>query len=187
MAHKFDPEKIERLLSEERVREIAPEEALRTAGLMEGDIFADIGSGPGFFSLPASRIVGDYGIVFAIDTQEEMLLYIRDHNPPQNIVLLKSEENSIPLADQEADFALLAYMLHEAEDKVFFLEEVKRILREGGILFVIDWVKQEEEKGPPVHERLTQDESISLLRQAGFRDFKTSRLNPSHYAITAKR
>ncbi|MBI5588290.1 MAG: methyltransferase, partial [Deltaproteobacteria bacterium] len=66
MAHKFNPEHIARLLSTARKKAIDPEKVLCDAGLKEGDFFADIGSGPGFFSIPASKIVGVRGVVFAI-------------------------------------------------------------------------------------------------------------------------
>ncbi len=181
--HKFDPKKIDRLMSKERDEELDPEGLLRLCGLKE----ADIGSGPGFFSIPASRIVGPYGVVFAIDTQEEMLLHLRDADPPQNIVLIKSEEESIPLADGEADFCLVAFVLHEAADADSFLKEVKRILRPEGTLLVIDWVKKAEEKGPPLEERIDAPDASALLNNAGFTSITASPLTPSHYKITAIR
>lgn len=185
--HKFDPAKIDRLMSKEREKELDPEGLLRLCGLKEDDIFADIGSGPGFFSIPASRIVGPYGVVFAIDTQEKMLLHLRDADPPQNIVLIKSEEESIPLADGEADFCLVAFVLHEAADAAVFLKEVKRILRPEGTLLVIDWVKKAEEKGPPLKERIDVADAASLLAKAGFGSIVSGPLTQSHYKITASR
>lgn len=186
MTHKFDPAHIEKLLSSERQSDLRPEELLRAEGLKEGDFFADIGSGPGFFTIPAAKIVGPQGVAFAIDTQAEMLIYLRDRlEPPENVVLLKSEEDSIPLGDSEADFALLAYVLHEAEDKAAFLREVRRVLRPSGKLLVIDWKKQAEEKGPPLEERLSEADSIGLLQKAGFSKPEASSLNPSHYKISA--
>lgn len=186
MGHKYDPQKLDRLMSEERAKELSPEKLLRDEGLKEGDFFADIGSGPGFFSIPAARIVGERGIVFAIDTQKEMLLDLRDkRNPPQNIVLLLSEEDNIPVGDSEADFAFLAFVLHEVDNTGVFLKEIRRILREGGKFLVVDWKKQQEEKGPPIEERLTEEEVSRLLEKAGFKDIKTAPINQSHYKVSA--
>lgn len=185
--HKFDPAKIDRLMSKEREKELDPEGLLRSCGLKEDDVFADIGSGPGFFSIPASGIVGPYGVVFAIDTQEEMLLHLRDADPPQNIILLRSDEDSIPLANAEVDFALIAFVLHEAANAESFLKEVRRILRPEGTLLVIDWVKKSEEKGPPLKERIDEADARALLSKAGFTSIAASSLTPSHYRITASR
>lgn len=183
--HKFDPHHIDRLLSEERSKEIAPEALLRDSGLSPGHVFADIGCGPGSFTFPASSIVGARGKVYAIDTQEEMLSILRKRNPPSNCVILKSEENRIPLEDSSVDLALLGYMLHEAEDKNVFLKEVRRILKGEGILLVLDWKKISEDKGPPMEERLSEDTVKGLLKDAGFGGIKVSSLTGSHYRITA--
>jgi ubiquinone/menaquinone biosynthesis C-methylase UbiE len=43
-----------------------------------GDIVLDIGCGPGFFTLPVSRKVGDTGLVFAVDLQDGMLEILKE-------------------------------------------------------------------------------------------------------------
>ena len=184
--HKFDPARIELLLSPDREKDMAPEALLRGEGLKAGDSFADIGCGPGFFSIPASRIVGGSGHVYAIDAQEEMLEILKKRTPPGNCSLMRSGENSIPLDDGSADFALLAYVLHESENKTLFLKEVKRVIRGGGKLLILDWKKKREEEGPPVWERLPLKTVRELLRGAGFIGIKSSSLNPSHYKIVAQ-
>ncbi|MDO8426411.1 MAG: methyltransferase domain-containing protein [Deltaproteobacteria bacterium] len=183
--HKFDPQHIERLTSEERYREIRPEGILRDAGLKEGDSIADIGCGPGFFTIPASKIAGPTGLVYAIDTQEEMLASLISKGLPPNIIPKRSGEHSFPIEDGRLDFALIAYVLHETEDKTLFLKEVKRVLRAGGALLIIDWKKIKEEKGPPVEERLTEADCTGLLEDSGFSSIKSSSLNPSHYKVSA--
>lgn len=186
--HKFNPEHLGRLVSAEREKELCPERVLREAGLRPGDVFADIGSGPGFFTIPAAAIVGPSGMAFAIDTQEEMLLDLRDRrSPPDNVILLKSEEYEIPLAEFEADFALLAYVLHETGDKTRLLREIGRVLRPGGTLLVIDWVKKAEEKGPPVEERIADKDARAFVEEAGFDVVQLSPMNPSHYKVLARR
>jgi ubiquinone/menaquinone biosynthesis C-methylase UbiE len=37
--------------------------------LKEGDTAVDVGSGPGFFSVPMARMVGERGLVVAVDIQ----------------------------------------------------------------------------------------------------------------------
>src|SRR3989338_4846375 len=111
MAHKFDPQHIDRLLNADRFKEINPRELLASTGLKAGYVFADVGCGPGFFTLPAAEIVGTKGSVHAIDTQQEMLDALKKRNPPACVHIVKSGEQSIPLKDKEADMALLAYVL----------------------------------------------------------------------------
>lgn len=185
--HKYSPEKIGRLLRPARAREIRPLAVLKDTGLKKGDSFADIGSGPGFFSFPASRIVGKDGVVYAIDTQKEMLEGLKSQSPPPNIIPVLSGENSIPLEPSIIDFALVAYVLHETEDKARFLKEIRRIMKPGARLLVIDWKKKKEEHGPPRDERLSIKTVEGLLRKAGFASVKASPLNSSHYRVQALR
>ena len=69
MPRKFDPRNRELLLSEERHTQLQPRALLRQMGLKSGDIMADIGAGPGFFTVPAAEIVGERGMVLAADIQ----------------------------------------------------------------------------------------------------------------------
>lgn len=188
MTHKFNLEHTDRLMSMEREKELSPEKILREAGLKPGQIFADIGAGAGFFTIPAARIIGQSAIAFAVDTQAEMLIDLRDRrNPPDNVVLLKSEEYEIPIGDFEADFTLLAYVLHETPDKARLLKEVRRVMRPGATLLLLDWVKKAEEKGPPLEERVSDKEARALVEEAGFDVVQLSPLNPSHYRIIARK
>jgi ubiquinone/menaquinone biosynthesis C-methylase UbiE len=181
--HKFDPEHTQMLVSEERRSKIQPEIVLRDAGLKDGDVFADIGCGPGFFTMPASAIVGPSGKVYAIDTEIKMLKELEKGALPVNVVPVRSEENKIPLGSEAIDFALLAYVLHETEDKVLFLREIMRILKKDGVFLVLDWKKKKEDEGPPIEERLSERDVVRLLRDAGFGHVMATDLNESHYRV----
>lgn len=185
--HKFNPEHIERLLGEDRRRELPPEEFLRAEGLKAGDRMADVGCGPGFFTFAASGIVGPNGKVYAIDTQEEMLAELNKRGPAPNVVPVLSGESRIPLEDSSADFVLLVHVLHEAEDMGVFLAELKRILSPGGRLVLVDWKKKVEEKGPPVEERVKEAEAKGYVEGAGFIGVSSVSLSDSHYKITGSK
>ena len=72
MPTKFDTRNKDLLLSEARQETLKPEELLRSLGLRAGQTIADIGCGPGFFTVPAARIVGEDGHVYAADIQGDM-------------------------------------------------------------------------------------------------------------------
>jgi len=183
--HKFNPAHIEKLLRADRLGATAPEELLRSLGLKEGGTLADIGCGPGFFTIPGAAIVGPGGVVYAIDTQQEMLEALKGQSPPANVVAVKSTEHSIPIEGGAADMALIAFVLHEAIDRKLFLDEVKRVVKKGGVIAVLDWKKQAEEHGPPAEDRLTEAEVEALLGEAGFSRIDSASLNRSHYRVSA--
>ena len=185
--HKFDPKRIDILISEERKKELDPLKYLKEKGLKKGMAFADIGCGPGFFVFPASDIVGEKGKVYALDTQQEMLNELNKRNPSKNVVALKSEETKLPVEDKAVDIALMVFVLHEVHHPVEFLKEVKRILKPTGRLIVIDWEKKVEEKGPPFEERVPKEKAKEIFQQAGFKKIETNSLNSSHYEIEGNR
>lgn len=184
--HKFDPANIELLIGEERRKEIDPLKFLKSNGLSSGMCIADIGCGPGFFTFPAAEIVGRTGRVYAVDIQEDMLEELKRRNPPENVLVVHSDENHIPIEDGSCDMVLVTFVLHEAEEKVAFLNELKRLLRPKGRLLLLDWEKKVEDKGPPFEERIERAEAERLLEMAGFKIEEEGSINPSQYKISAK-
>lgn len=168
MAHKFSAENAGILDSIERHGFLNPGSILEKAGLDSDTILADLGCGSGYFAIPASFIVKK---VYAIDIQQEMLDIIREKikkGKLTNIVTVLSEESSIPLPDNSIDVLFMANVFHELEDRGAVLNEAKRILRRKGRLIIIDWKKIEMDFGPPVEERLTADEVVSICEDADF-------------------
>jgi len=185
VGHKFDPENIELLVSAERHNEMDPHEFLRSNGLSAGMCLADIGCGPGFFTFPAAEIIGIEGKVYAVDMQSEMLKEIKRRNPPENVVVTLSDENRIPIKSHTCDMALLSFVFHEATDKVAFLDELKRIIKPGGKLLLLEWEKKIEEKGPPFEDRIGNAEAERFVKKVGFTIEQNDNITLSHYRILA--
>jgi ubiquinone/menaquinone biosynthesis C-methylase UbiE len=168
MAQKFDAKKAEILDSADRRKLLNPDSILGKAGLSRDTVFADLGCGSGYFAIPASLIVKK---VFAIDVQEEMLDIIREKirmGKLTNIETLLSKESSIPLPDNSVDVLFMANVFHELDDRGAILKEAKRIISRGRLI-IIDWKKMEMEMGPPIEERLSEDEVVSICEDGGFR------------------
>lgn len=171
MHHKFDVKSLAKLDTSERRKMLPPDETLHKFGLSQGDIVADVGCGIGYFSLPASTIVGLTGKVLAMDISDEMLEQVREKAHQfgaVNIETIKIEEQDFLLADGSVDVEIVFFVLHEAQEAHQFIFELNRILKPGGKLALIDWEKRETPHGPPVAHRIDKKEAISLLAQAGF-------------------
>ena len=123
MTHKFDAKNKHKLDNEKRRELLPPEETLIKLGLHKGDIIADIGCGIGYFTIPASKIVGESGKVFAMDILPEMLQdvgeKIKDNNI-SNIEIILTEENDLKLEDNKITIAFISTVLHEADEKKTF-------------------------------------------------------------------
>ena len=184
--HKFDPSKRARLMSDERRKELLPLEFLTANGLSSGMSVADIGCGPGFFTVPAAEIVGPGGTVYAVDSEAIMVEEVKRSAPPAHVTSIHSGGCTIPLGDGSCDYALLAFILHEAKERVPFLEEVKRIIKKEGTL-LLDWEKKDEERGPPREERIAKEEALHLMEAVGFAVEETGNQTPSHYFLRGRK
>ncbi len=184
MPQKFDTRKKYMLISEERLAAIQPETLLRDLGLTAGDTLADIGCGPGFFTIPAAQIVGAQGVTLAADIQGEMLTAVRSRAAEldlHNVRIVKTSETEIPIPPGSCDMTLLAFTLHEIESHASFLHRAARTLKPTGRLVVIEWEKREQESGPPFADRLSPEELLADAEAAGVRRTDRRALNDDDY------
>jgi len=188
--HKFEAEKIAKLDDPERARWQSLEAFLELLSPWEGMVYADIGCGPGYFTLPVAERVGAAGRVYALDIQPEMLAELERRARArglENVRPLRCGERELPLPSASVDAACLANVFHELEAPVAFLSEVRRILRPGGRLILIDWKPIETPMGPPPGERVPPEAVGQALREAGFVRWKEHDIYPFHYVIEAFR
>ncbi len=163
---------------------LPPEEVLKSCGLSEGMTMVDLGCGSGYFTIPASRIVGEKGKIYAIDIQEEMLDKLKENGLPSNVIpLLARSDYDFPLDEGISDFTFIAFVTHENEDLEKFFNEIKRITKDDGRVVILEWKKQYEESGPPYEERIGMDEILDKLEGFGFKVIEFGELNQSHYKV----
>jgi ubiquinone/menaquinone biosynthesis C-methylase UbiE len=184
---KFPSSKSRQLLQKERYQYINPVTIFNEIGLKPGMRVADLGCGNGFFSLPAAEYVGQEGVVHATDVSEVMLNKLRQRLTPGNLIVSLSTEYNFPIETDSVDFALAAIVIHEVDNYHKFLLEVRRILKEEGYLWILEWEPVEEEKGPPQQHRISKKELTKYLTLAGFRVVWIKPAGDSHYQILAEK
>jgi thioredoxin reductase/SAM-dependent methyltransferase len=182
--HHFDPARVDRLLNEDRQRMLPAESMLRAAGVAAGQIVVDLGAGPGFFTLPAARLVGAGGHVYAVDVEPQMLDLCRrraEEAGLTGIETVHSAESRIPLPDATADRVLIAFVLHEADDVAALLREAARLLRPDGEIAVAEWLKVEGTPGPPLDHRIGEDDLAGFAAQVGLHTVPTDHRSENYY------
>lgn len=190
MAHTFDPSERHKLDNPERRASMPPEATLVKAGIKPGDVVLDIGCGMGYFAVPASQMVGPKGMVYALDISGVMLAELRSKTASTgvfNIHTVQSTHGALNIPEAAYTLALLVNVLHEVEDKKAFLAQVAAALKPGVKLSVIEWRKLETPDGPPLKDRISEDEMQVLLKKAGFTEPEALDLNPGQVMYTCAR
>lgn len=167
-----------------------PEKILFAAGLTAGQTVADLGSGSGFFSLAAGKIVGDSGCVYPVDILETALDHIAAEarmKGLRNIKTLRADLeqpeacSSIPVGS--ADFVILSNILHQLKNKANLFSEAYRLLKTGGRLLILDWNDQPSPIGPVATERVSVAEAQKLAQAANLKPAGAVPTDVYHYGL----
>jgi ubiquinone/menaquinone biosynthesis C-methylase UbiE len=186
MAHKFDPKNIEKLDDPERTRWQNIEAFLEVLQPWEAMIYADIGCGVGYFTLPVAERIGPQGKAYGVDLLPEMLEELERRAQAKglkNVIPVRSREQEIPLPEASVDAVCSAGTFHEFEEPETLLREIWRILKPGGRFFLIDWKPIETPEGPPLEVRVPLERLFEALQAAGFEDLREHPIYPYHYVV----
>ncbi|MSQ33588.1 MAG: class I SAM-dependent methyltransferase [Dehalococcoidia bacterium] len=184
--HKFPPENKDHLLSPERGQRLDLNMLFELLPLEPHHTVADIGCGPGFFTVPLAMSLTQ-GRLFALDVQAEMVKACRQQvrrAKLPNVEVLLSQESTLPLPDASLDGAFVAFSFHEAWDRPAFLREVTRVLKQGGWITFLEWAKDPMDEGPPLEDRLSALEFLDMTEPLGFRLVDHALLNDQHYLMS---
>ncbi len=165
----FDPEQLAQ--REIRRREIFPPDQTLKHFLARPDlIMADVGCGLGYYAIEAAKMLTT-GKVFAIDRQEDMLHWTKtrgDQSQLTNLITVEAVAEDIPLDSSTLDVVLMANVLHDLTDPHGAMNEVHRLLKPTGILFLVEWDKVPTDFGPPLEVRFSPSELITFVERYGF-------------------
>jgi ubiquinone/menaquinone biosynthesis C-methylase UbiE len=149
----------------------------------------DFGAGSGHYARAAAAIVGSIGKVYAIDVQEDILKHIKlnTHEQHQHIIETVWGDIEKPggthLRDASLDAVLLANTLFQVENRFGLIAEIKRTLKPGGKLMLVDWAGSFGGMGPAANKVVPEKEAEALFTNAGFHKVKSFHAGPHHYGI----
>ena len=114
-----------------------PYKLLKAAGLKQGQKVLEVGCGPGFFTIPAAKIVGNEGVVYAVDVHPLAIERVKEKIEKEGIknikpILANASDTGLP--DRSIDLAFLFGLQYVAGGLGNVIAEIYRILKPGGVL-----------------------------------------------------
>lgn len=116
---------------------------LFTAEIKSGGKVLDIAGGTGDMTRGFKQIVGDSGEVWHTDINSSMLKVGRDRLFDEGIITPQClcDAEKLPFADDYFDAVCVSFGLRNMTHKDLALKEMQRVLKPGGILFVLEFSK----------------------------------------------
>ena len=178
MTHKFNAKDVRLLDSPERRKFFPPEKVL---GILDGvkirkEVAFDIGAGTGYLTIPLSRM---FKRVYAVEMNYEIAEILSKRlkeNGVSNVGIIISEKP--PGVDFKIDLVVFSNVLHEMENP----KEYLCWARNASYVLVAEWKKVFSEFGPPIEDRISLDDLLSLC------DFDVLKIVdlPYHYVVLLK-
>ena len=141
--------------------------ALSLTGLRPGGRVLDVAGGTGDLSVGLARQVGKSGLVLLTDINAAMLEAGRDRlidaGLVANVGCVQADAENLPFADETFDCVTIGFGLRNVTDKARALASMRRVLKSGGQLLVLEFSKP----GSPALAGLYDAYSFRLLPWLG--------------------
>ncbi len=191
MPTKKSVDKIQTLLHPTIEETYDPQSMIALVPIHHEQKVADIGSGPGWLSIPLAKYLYS-GKCYAVDIQQEMLDQVKKQAEIArlgNIETVISKENSIPMDNDSLDGVVFSNVLNEAKRPKALIKEGGRLVKKSGWLTIIEWlpIEGKPEVGPVASKRLVQQEMREAVEDLGFKTLTSRQLTPHRYIIVARK
>ncbi len=138
-----------------------------------GGSWADLGAGEGNFSRALADLIGREGHVVAVDKDARALRAIGPG------IETRVADFTRPLGLHDLDGVVMANSLHFVRDKSPVLESVRRMLRPGGRLIVVEYGTDRGNMWVP--HPFTYPQWETMAARAGFRNTRLLKTIPSRW------
>jgi len=141
--------------------------ALAQTGLRPGQRALDVASGTGDLGAGLARQVGKDGLAVLTDINREMLSRGRDRlidrGIAANVAFVLANAECLPFADRSFDCVTIGFGLRNVTDKPAALASMRRVLKPGGRLLVLEFSKPKVDLLKPAYDAY----SFSILPRLG--------------------
>jgi ubiquinone/menaquinone biosynthesis C-methylase UbiE len=141
--------------------------------LKPGMAVADVGAGTGLFTRLFAEKVGPKGKVYAVDIAEPFLKHIAAEakkSGHQHVVTVLGAQDSTNLAAESVNLVFLSDVYHHLEEPEKLLASIRRALRPGGRLVVVEFDRVEGKSSEFVLKHVRAGKAVfrKEIEEAGF-------------------
>lgn len=150
-----------------------PIKNLKAFGLRENNIVADLGAGMGYYSVSAGSMV-PLGKVYAVEVVKDFLDTIKNKIKEARLNNVEivwgniEKRGGTHLGDGIVDAVIASNVLFQLEDKDNFIEEIKRILKPGGRVLLIDWSTDSDVPAVVLKNAVPKNKARDMFEQKSF-------------------
>ncbi len=159
------------LESPERLAFQKPDAVIAALDLAPDATLADLGCGPGIFTLRLARAV-PRGVVYAVDVEPQQLYRLQQHlaaDELDNVVPVLASPGNPHLPPGGVDLILVVDTYHHFERREAYLRTLARALTDDGRLVIIDYFKRALPVGPPPEHKIARKTVLAEVEAAGYR------------------
>jgi arsenite methyltransferase len=163
-----------------------PHQVIQALELKPGETVADLGAGSGYFTFRLAQHVGETGRVYAVDVNPEMIVHLNRRArelKARNVVAMLAAPDDPLLPDASVDRFFVCDTWHHIDNHPHYLGLLKRMLKPGGQIVMIDFKKEKTPVGPPFEMRIARDDLVKEMEANGFRLLKEHTFLPYQYFV----
>ena len=165
--HPFDPHRAAVLDDPEREKWLPARRIVELLDVHDGMRVLDYGAGTGRTAFAIAKTHPGADVV-AFDIQQRMLDIVNGRIEESGLRNIRTAGPDMQdVHDDSFDRVLGVHILHEIDDE--HLEHIRRLLKAGGALLIVDWDRDaKRDFGPPPDHVHSVDEAMERLRRTGF-------------------
>jgi ubiquinone/menaquinone biosynthesis C-methylase UbiE len=146
---------------------LQPERVMDAVGIRPGMVVGEAGAGRGYFTFKLARRVGATGKVYANDIDRDALDHVRQVCRDEGIgnietVVGEVEDPLFPVSGLE--LVMMVYALHDFSRPVAFLQNLKKYLKPGGTVVILD----QDPEASGNHHFLTRERLVEVFAESGY-------------------
>lgn len=146
-----------------------PDKVVAALNLKPGNTVADLGSGGGYFTFRLAQAVAPNGKVYAVDVDRDMIALVAERarrEAPAIVETIVAKPND-PALPGTVDLVFTSNTYHHIDDRVAYFTNLRKYLRPGGRVAIIDFDRRAWIEGLLRH--YTPSEFIQReMEQAGY-------------------